>query len=157
MKQALFQIPLRASPPSLSLILLFLCHAALPLGPLPALHPDQAFPQLGDFAFAVPSNWKAVPSAFTQPVPSQASQLIIKCPPRMPSRVSASHVGPCPHPPFFSTQDPADSPFVAVQGLQGRVVSELSESLCTYTYPLFVGFPSHLGHHRALSRVPCAK
>ena len=23
-------------------------------------------------------------------------------------------------------------------------------------YPLFFGFPSHLGHHRALSRVPCA-
>ena len=27
----------------------------------------------------------------------------------------------------------------------------------TYTYiPLFFGFPSHLGRHRALSRVPCA-
>ena len=25
-----------------------------------------------------------------------------------------------------------------------------------YMYPLFFGFPSHLGHHRALSRVPCA-
>ena len=25
-----------------------------------------------------------------------------------------------------------------------------------YIYPLFSGFPSHLGHHRALSRVPCA-
>ena len=25
-----------------------------------------------------------------------------------------------------------------------------------YTYPLFFGFPSHLDHHRALSRVPCA-
>ena len=23
-------------------------------------------------------------------------------------------------------------------------------------YPLFFGFPSHLGHHGALSRVPCA-
>ena len=23
-------------------------------------------------------------------------------------------------------------------------------------YPPFFGFPSHLGHHRALSRVPCA-
>ena len=25
-----------------------------------------------------------------------------------------------------------------------------------YTCPLFFGFPSHLGHHRALTRVPCA-
>ena len=23
-------------------------------------------------------------------------------------------------------------------------------------YPLFFEFPSHLGHHRALSRIPCA-
>ena len=28
--------------------------------------------------------------------------------------------------------------------------------LYTYIYPLFFGFPSPLGHHRALSRVPCA-
>ena len=28
--------------------------------------------------------------------------------------------------------------------------------LYIYTYPLFFGFPCHLGHHRALSRVPCA-
>ena len=28
--------------------------------------------------------------------------------------------------------------------------------LYIYIYPLFFGFPSHLGHHRALSRVPCA-
>ena len=27
---------------------------------------------------------------------------------------------------------------------------------CTYTYiPLFFGFPSHLAHHKVLSRVPC--
>ena len=26
----------------------------------------------------------------------------------------------------------------------------------TYTHLLFFGFPSHLGHHRALSRAPCA-
>ena len=25
-----------------------------------------------------------------------------------------------------------------------------------YTYPLFLGFPSHLGYYRALSRVRCA-
>ena len=25
-----------------------------------------------------------------------------------------------------------------------------------YIYPLFQGFPSHLGHHRVLKRVPCA-
>ena len=24
-----------------------------------------------------------------------------------------------------------------------------------YTYPLSLGFPSHLGHHRVLSRLPC--
>ena len=28
--------------------------------------------------------------------------------------------------------------------------------LSIYIYPFFFGFPSHLGHHRALSRVPCA-
>ena len=28
--------------------------------------------------------------------------------------------------------------------------------LYVYIYPLFFGFPSHLGHHRALSGVPCA-
>ena len=28
--------------------------------------------------------------------------------------------------------------------------------LYVYIYPLFFGFPSHLGHHRALSRVLCA-
>ena len=28
--------------------------------------------------------------------------------------------------------------------------------LYVYTYPLFFIFPSHLGHHRALSRVLCA-
>ena len=28
--------------------------------------------------------------------------------------------------------------------------------LYVYIYPLFFGFLSHLGHHRALSRVPCA-
>ena len=28
--------------------------------------------------------------------------------------------------------------------------------LYVYIYPLFLGFPSHLGHHRALSRAPCA-
>ena len=27
--------------------------------------------------------------------------------------------------------------------------------MCTYIPP-FLGFPSHLGHYRALSRVPCA-
>ena len=26
-----------------------------------------------------------------------------------------------------------------------------------YIYPLFSTFPSHLGHHRALSRVSCAR
>ena len=25
---------------------------------------------------------------------------------------------------------------------------------CVYIYPLFIGFLSHLGHHRALSRIP---
>ena len=28
--------------------------------------------------------------------------------------------------------------------------------LYVYLYHFFFGFPSHLGHHRALSRVPCA-
>ena len=29
-----------------------------------------------------------------------------------------------------------------------------ANQLYVHTYPLFFGFPSHLGHHRALSRVP---
>ena len=28
--------------------------------------------------------------------------------------------------------------------------------LYVYMYPLFFGFPSHVGHHRAISRVSCA-
>ena len=28
--------------------------------------------------------------------------------------------------------------------------------LYVYTYSVFFGFPSHLGHHRSLSRIPCA-
>ena len=28
--------------------------------------------------------------------------------------------------------------------------------LCLLLYPFFFGLPSHVGHHRALSRVPCA-
>jgi len=35
--------------------------------------------------------------------------------------------------------------------LQGEV-----NQLYVYIYHLFFGFPSHLDHHRALSRVPCA-
>ena len=31
-----------------------------------------------------------------------------------------------------------------------------SESVICILYPLFFRFPSHLGHHRSLSRVPCA-
>ena len=38
---------------------------------------------------------------------------------------------------------------------QFLLCSEVNE-LYVYIYPLLFGFPSHLGHHRALSRVPCA-
>ena len=38
---------------------------------------------------------------------------------------------------------------------QFLLYSKLNQ-LYIYIYPLFFGFPSHLGHHRALSRVPCA-
>ena len=31
-----------------------------------------------------------------------------------------------------------------------------ANQLFIHTYPLFSGFPSHLGHRRALNRVPCA-
>ena len=41
----------------------------------------------------------------------------------------------------------------AVHGLQ-RVGHD--EQLSTHTCIQFSGFPSHLGHHRALRRVPCA-
>ena len=34
-------------------------------------------------------------------------------------------------------------------------VQQSESALCVYISPLF-GFPSHLGHHRALSWVPCA-
>ena len=41
--------------------------------------------------------------------------------------------------------------------LQCVLVSVVSEVNLLYIYiPSFFGFPSHLGHHRALSRVPCA-
>ena len=32
----------------------------------------------------------------------------------------------------------------------------ISSSVAVYFYPLFFRFPFYLGHHRALSRVPCA-
>ena len=32
-----------------------------------------------------------------------------------------------------------------------------ANQLYLHVYPLFFGFPYHLGHHRALSRVPCAE
>ena len=38
---------------------------------------------------------------------------------------------------------------------QSLLYSEMNQ-LYVYTYPLFFGFPFHLGHPRALSRVPCA-
>ena len=34
--------------------------------------------------------------------------------------------------------------------------SESVIHMCIYTHPLVLGFSSHLNHHRALSRVPCA-
>ena len=38
-----------------------------------------------------------------------------------------------------------------------RILSHWAmEEVCVCIYPLFFEFPSHLGHHRALSRVPCA-
>ena len=46
---------------------------------------------------------------------------------------------------------------LAVQGtlkslLQHSIVgSQSSDDFCVYIYPLFWGFPYHLGHHRALS------
>ena len=36
------------------------------------------------------------------------------------------------------------------------VLHFFGQSLYIHKYPLFFGFPSHLGHHRTLSRVPCA-
>ena len=47
--------------------------------------------------------------------------------------------------------------FIGVQLLYNVVlVSAIQQSESVYIYPLFVSFPSYLGHHRALSRVPCA-
>ena len=34
--------------------------------------------------------------------------------------------------------------------------SKVARYTCVSIYPLFFGFPSQLGHHRALSTVPCA-
>ena len=38
---------------------------------------------------------------------------------------------------------------------QFLLYSEVNQ-LYLYIHPLFFRFPSHLGHHSALSRVPCA-
>ena len=35
-------------------------------------------------------------------------------------------------------------------------VQQSESAIYMYTYPLFLEFPSHLGHHRALNRVPWA-
>ena len=44
---------------------------------------------------------------------------------------------------------------VALQRLCQFLYSQVNQSYI-YTYPLFFRFPLHLGHHRALSRVPFA-
>ena len=44
---------------------------------------------------------------------------------------------------------------LAVQGTLKSLLQHLS-LLCIHIYPLFFGFPSHLAHHRALSRLPRA-
>ena len=41
-----------------------------------------------------------------------------------------------------------------VHGVAKRWTGLKQLSIRTYIYPLFFGFPSHLGHHRALNRVP---
>ena len=45
---------------------------------------------------------------------------------------------------------------VALQCCVSFLLYSKVNQLYIYIYPLFFGFPSHLGHHRALSRVPCA-
>ena len=45
---------------------------------------------------------------------------------------------------------------VALQCCQFLLYSK-GNQLYRYIYPLFLRFPSHGGHHRSLSRVPCAK
>ena len=50
--------------------------------------------------------------------------------------------------------------FIGVQLLYNivlvSVVQKSKSAVCILISPLFFGFPSHLGHHRALSRVPCS-
>ena len=42
---------------------------------------------------------------------------------------------------------------VSVSSVQQR---ESAINACVYMQPLFLGFPSHPGHHGAVSRAPCA-
>ena len=45
---------------------------------------------------------------------------------------------------------------VALQCCVGFLLYSKVNQSYVYIYPLFFWFPSHLGHHRALSRIPCA-
>lgn len=46
---------------------------------------------------------------------------------------------------------------VALQCRQLLLYGKVNQlHVCIYVYPLFLGFPSDLGHYRALSRGPCA-
>ena len=63
---------------------------------------------------------------------------------------------PFPSPGIFPTQgfEPMSLTFPPLAG-RFFTTSAIWEAF-VYTHPLFFGFPSHLGHHRALSRAPCA-
>lgn len=73
---------------------LSMCHAAPSTVAFFLLPVRPSLAHLRVFALAVPSNWKAVPSVFTQPVPAQPSELVVKSRLRRPSRVSPAHVHP---------------------------------------------------------------
>ena len=55
----------------------------------------------------------------------------------------------------FFTAEPSGKARVCV-GFSGKNTGVDCHFLLLYIYPLFFGFPSHLGHHRALSGVSCA-
>ena len=46
--------------------------------------------------------------------------------------------------------------FIGVELLYNVLLVSAVNQLSIYIYPLFFRFSSHLSHHRALSRVPCA-
>ena len=77
---------------------------------------------------------------------------------RVSDAIQPSHLLSSPSPPAFNLSQPQGLfQWVSSSHQVAKVLEfQLQHQSFQYIYPHFFRFPSHLGHHRALSRVPCA-